>query len=70
MKLLGLGYVGLNAPDAPAWENFGVETLGLMPARSQPPGHEDDGTRRQEGCDMCWAGIQSQEQRAPADQMR
>ena len=44
MKLLGLGYVGLNAPDASAWESFGVEAVGLMPARSQPPGHEDDGT--------------------------
>jgi hypothetical protein len=36
MKLLGLGYVGLNAPDASAWENFGVESLGPMPARSEP----------------------------------
>lgn len=34
MNVLGLGYVGIGAPDPQEWLKFGTEILGMMPARA------------------------------------
>jgi 2,3-dihydroxybiphenyl 1,2-dioxygenase len=34
MRILGLGYIGFDASDLPAWKRFAEQTLGLMPSPS------------------------------------
>lgn len=34
MKIRGLGYVGFSVPDPQEWLRFGIDVLGLMPARA------------------------------------
>ena len=36
MNIRGLGYVGVGAPDPKQWLDYGVNILGLMPARALP----------------------------------
>lgn len=38
MKIAALGYVGINATDAPAWARFGPEILGLRAAPARADG--------------------------------
>jgi hypothetical protein len=38
IKIAALGYVGINATDAPAWARFGPEILGLRAAAAREDG--------------------------------
>lgn len=54
MKLHGMGYIGMTAPDPAGWLTFAVDVLGLMPARGLPG--EDFGNPKVPGSGPASAG--------------